>query len=115
MNTGLILTIIAFVFVAFSLLTGKIAPSVASGLAMCFLWVFGVVSEKEVFANFISGNILVMVGMMVVIAALLKTSILSHIADIVRKAKGNSVHLVLFIGMFVPFILCHFIGGSIAS
>ncbi|MBR6208738.1 MAG: anion permease [Oscillospiraceae bacterium] len=114
MNTGLILTLIAFVFVAYSLLTGKIAPSVASGIAMCFLWLSGVVTEKEVFANFISGNIIVMIGMMVVIAALLKTSILHHIANIVRKAKGNSVHLVLFIGMFVPFILCHFIGGVTA-
>ncbi len=114
MNTGLILTLIAFVFVAFSLLTGKVAPSVACGISIVFLWLFGIITEQEAFSNFISSNIIVMIGMMVVIAALLKTSILSHIAGLIRKSKGNSVTLVLLVGMIVPFILGHFIGGVTA-
>jgi len=114
MNTGLILTLIAFVFVAFSLLTGKVPPSVACGVSIVFLWLFGVITEQEAFANFISSNIIVMIGMMIVIAALLKTSILSHIAGLIRRSKGNSVTLVLLVGMIVPFILGHFIGGVTA-
>ena len=111
MNTGLVLTVIAFVFVAFALLTGKVPPSIACGTSMVFLWISGVVTEQEVFANFVSSNIIVMIGMMVVIAALLKTSILSHIAGLILKARGNSVQLVLLAGMIIPFFLCQFIGG----
>lgn len=114
MNMGLILTLIAFVFVAYSLLTSKIPPSIACGLSMAFLWICGVVNEQEVFVNFISGNIIVMIGMMVVIAALLKTSILVHIAGLIRKSKGNNVQLILLAGMVIPFILGHFIGGVTA-
>lgn len=111
MNTQLAFTLLAFVFVAFALLSGKIAPSVACGVAMSFLWITGVVTEQEVFANFISSNIIVMIGMMIVIAALLKTSILSHIAGLILKSKGNSVRIVLIVGMIIPFFLCQFIGG----
>lgn len=114
MNLGLILTLIAFIFVAFSLLTGKVAPSVACGIAIVFLWLFGIITEQEAFSNFVSSNIIVMIGMMVVIAALLKTSILSYIAGLIRKSRGNSVTLVLLVGMIVPFILGHFIGGVTA-
>ncbi len=114
MNTGLILTLIAFIFVAFSLLTGKVAPSVACGISIVFLWLFGIITEQEAFTNFISSNIVVMIGMMIVIAALLKTSILSHIAGLIRRSRGNSVTLVLLVGMIVPFILGHFIGGVTA-
>ncbi len=114
MNTHLIFTLIAFFFVAFALLTNKIAPSVACGLSIAFLWITGVVTEQEVFANFISSNIIVMIGMMVVIAALLKTSILSHIAGLIRRSKGNSVQTLLLVGMVIPFILGHFIGGVTA-
>lgn len=111
MNIGLILTLIAFLFVAFSLLTGKIPPSIACGLSVAFLWVVGVLDMEEVFANFVSSNIIVMVGMMIVIAALLKTSILYHIAGLVRRSKGNSLRTLLWVAMLVPFILCQFIGG----
>lgn len=111
MNTGLILTLVAFVFVAFAMFTGKVAVSVACGIAMVFLWLTGVVSEQEVFANFVSSNIIVLIGMMIVIKALLKTSILSHIAGLIRRSKGNSIQLVLLVGMIIPFFLCQFIGG----
>ena len=92
MNTALVLTLIAFIFVAFALLTGKVAPSVACGISIAFLWITGVVDETQVFENFISSNVIVMIGMMIVIAALLKTSILSHIASLV---KGNSIRPIL--------------------
>ena len=111
MNIGLILTLIAFVFVAVSLLTGKVAPSIACGVSVAFLWVTGVLDMEEVFANFVSSNIIVMVSMMIVIGALLKTSILSHIAGLIRKSKGNSIRLLLIVGILIPFILCQFIGG----
>lgn len=114
MNTGLILTLIAFVFVAFSLLTNKVPPSVACGISMVFLWLSGVVNEQEVFSNFTSSNIIVMVGMMVVIAALLKTSLMAHIANLIRKSEGDSLRLILLAGMVIPFILGHFIGGVTA-
>ena len=108
MNTALVLTLIAFIFVAFALLTGKVAPSVECGISIAFLWITGVVDETQVFENFISSNVIVMIGMMIVIAALLKTSILSHIASLV---KGNSIRPILIVAMIVPFILCQFIGG----
>lgn len=111
MNTQLIITLVAFFFVAFALLSGKVAPSVASGLAICLLWVTGVISEQEVFSNFVSSNIIVMIGMMIVIAGLLKTSILSHIAGVLKRSKANNIRLLLVVGMIIPFFLCQFIGG----
>ena len=111
MNSTLIFTLIAFVFVALCLISGKIGPSVACGIAVIFLWFVGVLDMTTAFENFIGSNIIVMVGMMIVIAALLKTSILSNIAGLVKKSKGNSFRLLLIIGMLVPFILCQFIGG----
>ena len=111
MNTGLILTIVAFLFVAISLLTNKIAPSVACGISVVLLWIFGVLDMTEVFANFVSSNIIMMVSMTIVIAALLKTSILAHIANTLKTSKGVNIRKLLFVGMLIPFILCQFIGG----
>lgn len=110
-NFGLIMTIIAFVFVAAALLSGKIAPSVACGVAVVVLWLTGVIDMTEAFSNFVSSNIIVMVGMMITIGGLMKTSILSNIAGLVKKSRGNSLRLILVIGTVIPFILCQFIGG----
>ncbi len=111
MNVGLVLTLIAFVFVALSLLTGKIPASIACGISVIFLWAAGVLDMEEAFSNFVSSNIIVMISMMIVIAALLKTSILSHIAHLILRSEGNSVRILLLVGMLIPFILCQFIGG----
>ncbi len=112
MNTGLILTLIAFLFVAFALLSGKVAPSIACGVSVIGLWIADVIQMEDVFANFVSSNIIVMVSMMIVIGALLKTSILSHIAGVLRKSKGGTnIRMLLLVGMLIPFILCQFIGG----
>lgn len=43
MNSGLIFTLLAFVFVAVCLITGKIGASIACGLAVVFLWFAGVI------------------------------------------------------------------------
>ncbi len=111
MNTGLVLTLLAFLFVAVSLLSGKVAPSIACGVSIVFLWIVGVVDMTEVFANFVSSNIIMMVSMMIVIGALLKTSILSHIAGVLKTSKGVNIRHLLLVGMLIPFILCQFIGG----
>lgn len=111
MSTGLILTLIAFLFVAFSLLSGKVAPSVACGVSVAFLWVVGVLDMTEVFANFVSSNIIMMVSMMIVIGALLRTSILSNIAGVLKTSKGVNIRHLLIVGMLIPFVLCQFIGG----
>ncbi len=112
MNTGLILTLVAFLFVAFALLSGKVAPSVACGVSVIGLWIAGIIQMEDVFANFVSSNIIVMVSMMIVIGSLLKTSILSHIAGLLRNSKGGTnIRLLLLVGMLIPFILCQFIGG----
>ena len=64
MNSTLIFTLIAFVFVALCLISGKIGPSVACGIAVIFLWFVGVLDMTTAFENFIGSNIIVMVGMM---------------------------------------------------
>lgn len=113
MDMGLIITIVAFIFVALCLLTGKIPGSVACGTAVLVLWMCNVITSEEAFANFVSSSIVVMVCMMILIGALLKTDILNIIAGWVRKSKGG-VMILLVATMVVPFFLCQFIGGVTA-
>ena len=113
-NLFLILTLVSFIFVAVSLLTGKLPASVACGISVVFLWVTGVLTTTEVFENFVSSNIITMIGMMILVGALLKTSILVHIAGLVRNFKGSGVRILLVAATIIPFILCQFIGGVTA-
>ncbi|MBR6209314.1 MAG: anion permease [Oscillospiraceae bacterium] len=114
MNIGLIVTVIAFLFVIASLMTGFVAPSVACGLSCAVLWLFGVLDMSEVFSNFVSDTIIVMIGMLIVIAALMKTSFLWHISNKLKNSKANSVTILLLIALIGPFILGQFIGGVTA-
>lgn len=111
MNISLLITLIAFIFVAVCLLTGKIPGSIACGTAVVILWSTHVITEKEAFANFVSSSIIVMVCMMIVTAALMRTDIMPAIADMVRKAKGGGITILLAVTMIVPYILCQFVGG----
>lgn len=113
MNFAMGITILMFVFVAICLLTNKIPGSVACGIAVMVLWITGVLGDDQVFANFISSSIVSMVAMMIICSALLKTDILPAIAGTVKKFKGGT-YIILFACMFVPFILCQFIGGVTA-
>jgi len=47
METNLILALVAFVFVAVCLLSGKIAASVTCGTAVLFLWLTGVLTTER--------------------------------------------------------------------
>lgn len=111
MNISLLITLIAFLFVAVCLLTGRIPGSIACGTAVLVLWFTHVITEKEVFANFVSSSIVVMVCMMIVTAALMKTDIMPSIANLVRRAKGGGIAILLVVTMIVPYILCQFVGG----
>jgi|GEM_PF-193104 len=113
-NMFLILTLVSFIFVAVSLLTGKIPASVACAISVVFLWLTGVLNTTEVFENFISRNIITMIGMMILVGALLKTNILINIAGLVRNFKGGGVRILLVAATIIPFILCQFIGGVTA-
>lgn len=113
MNTAMVITLIMFVFVAICLLTGKIPGSVACGIAVMVLWITGVLTSDQVFANFISSSIVSMIGMMIVTSALMKTDILIHIAGLVKKFKGGTM-IILLASMIVPYFLCQFIGGVTA-
>ena len=110
-NLDLIFTLAAFAFVAVMLLTGKLPASVATAISVAFLWVTGVLNTTEVFENFVSRNIIVMIGMMILVGALLKTNILVNIAGLIRNFKGGSVRILLVAATVIPFILCQFIGG----
>lgn len=111
MNTSLVITLIAFIFVAACLLSGKIPGSVACGTAVVVLWASNVITEQEAFSNFVSSSIVVMVCMMIVTAALMKTDIMPYIAGMVRKAKGGGITVLLIVTMVVPYFLCQFVGG----
>ena len=52
----MILTIAAFVFVAFSLLTNKIPGWVACAISVLVLWFAGVLEQEEAFSNFVTQN-----------------------------------------------------------
>lgn len=114
MTIEIILTLGAFIFVAACLISGKIPASVACGAAVLFLWLAGILTSEEVFANFVSNNSIVMVGMMIEIGALMKTNILINIANLVRKSKGSGYRVLLIAAMLIPYILCQFIGGVTA-
>lgn len=113
-NLFLILTLVSFLFVAICLLTGKLPASVACGISVVFLWVTGVLTTTEVFENFVSRNIITMIGMMILVGALLKTNILIYISGLVRNFKGGGVRILLVAATIIPFILCQFIGGVTA-
>lgn len=114
MSIQIIFTLAAFIFVAASLISGKIPASVACGIAVLFLWLTRVITTEEAFANFVSNNSIVMVGMMIEIGALMKTNILVNIANLVRKSKGSGYRVLLIASMLIPYILCQFIGGVTA-
>ena len=114
MSLEIIFTLGAFIFVAVSLIMGKIPASVTCGVAVLFLWLTGVINTEEVFANFVSNNSIVMVGMMIEIGALMKTNILINIANLVRRSKGSGYRVLLIASMLIPYILCQFIGGVTA-
>ena len=114
MTVQIIFTLGAFIFVAVSLIIGKIPASVTCGVAVLFLWLTGVLNSQEVFANFVSNNSIVMVGMMIEMGALMKTNILVNIANLVRKSKGSGYRVLLIASMLIPYILCQFIGGVTA-
>ena len=110
MNTGMLITLVCFLFVAFCLLSGKIAGSIACGAAVVVLMLTGVITEQEALANFVGGSIVTMIGMMIVTAALMKTDILVNIAGMIKKFKGGTV-ILLAASMIIPFFLCQFVGG----
>lgn len=113
MNFGLIVTLAAFVFVAISLLTNIVPASVATGIGVAVLWFAGVIDTTEAFSNFISSNIIIMITMQIVTAALLKTDLLHHIAGAVNRGKSGEKVLIAAM-LVVPFFLCQFIGGVTA-
>lgn len=113
MNTGLILTIAAFVFVSFALLTNKIPGWLACGMAVLVLWLAGVLDQEQAFANFVSTNIICMVALQMVTAAMMKTDILAIIAGTIKKFKGGT-YIMMAAVMIIPFFLCQFIGGVTA-
>ena len=114
MNLDLWITLGCFGFVAFAMLSGKIAPSVACGGAVCVLWITGVLSGEEVFRGFTAPNVLVLVGMMIVVGTLLRTGLMDRIASLVLRSRGNGLPMLLACAMAIPFVLCHFIGSVTA-
>ena len=110
MNIQIILTLIAFIFVAVTMVSGKLPASVACGVSVTFLWITGVLTTEEAFANFVSNNSIVMVGMMIEIGALLKTNALRNIANQIRRAEGSGFRILLIASMLIPYFLCQFIG-----
>ena len=114
MNIQIILTLIAFIFVAVTMVSGKLPASVACGVSVTFLWITGVLTTEEAFANFVSNNSIVMVGMMIEIGALLKTNALRNIANQIRRAEGSGFRILLIASMLIPYFLCQFIGGITA-
>lgn len=110
----LVITIVVFLFISLCLLTGKLPASVACGVGVAVLWATGVINQQEAFVNFVGDNIVTMIGMMILVTALLKTSILKHIAGLVRKSKGGGITILLIASMAIPFLLGQFIGGVTA-
>ena len=113
METSIIITIVMFLFVAVCLFTNKVPGSVACGIAVMVLWIAGVLADEQVYANFISSSIISMIGMMILTGAVIKTDLLVNIAALIKKFKGGET-IILVACMFIPFILCQFIGGVTA-
>jgi len=109
----MIITILAFVFVAICLLTNKIPGAVACCVAALVLWISGVIDMNQTFANFISSSIVCMIGMQIITGALVKTDLLIHIAGLVKKFNGG-LYIMLIAALIVPFILGQFTGGVTA-
>lgn len=113
MDFGLIITLLSFLLVAIALLTNKIPASVASGIGVAVLWFAGVISSEEAFANFVSSNIIIMICMQIVTAGLMKTDLLTKIANAVNRFKSGERILIASM-LIIPYFLCQFIGGVTA-
>lgn len=108
------LVLAVFIFVAVSLCMGKIPAGLTCFIAVVFLWLVGILDLKQTFENFVSGSIVTMVSMMVLSGGLLKTNILKHIVNLVGKAKGSGLHVLLLVSMLVPLLLAQFTGSTTA-
>lgn len=114
MNLDIIITLAAFVFIGFSMITNKVPAAIACGISVVVLWFFGILDAQEAFGNFISDAILSTIGMMIITRGLMKTDILRNIATLVQRAKGGTV-LLLFAVMLITSLMVSVIGSQITS
>lgn len=110
MTTQIWMVVGAYLFIAIGLAWGKKEPCLIIMLALAFLWVTGILDTATAFGQFAGDVIIIMIFMMMCSAGLMKTDILFHITNFIKKVHGGQKTLFA-VAMITPFILCQFMGG----
>lgn len=111
MTFSMILTLIAFCFVCIALSWKKIPTNLGLICTITVLWLAGVLTAEEAWGNFIGNTVLSTAGMIVVGAALQKTSLLDKIAAALSRAKGGE-RMMVACAMLFPFVMCQFMPAT---
>lgn len=114
MTFQIAITLAAFVFIGWALMTQKIPGPIACMIGVVVLWFSGVLNETEVFSVFTSSSIISIISMMIICQGLMNTNILRVIASFVTKMKGGTI-LLLFSVMFITSTLVTFVGSQITA
>ncbi len=111
MTFQMVLVLLAFIFLCVTLSWKKIPTALGCIATITVLWVFGVLDAQEAWGNFVGNTVLSMVGMIIVGAALQKTSLLGNIANFLIRTKGGERVMVAAAVLF-PFLMCQFMPAT---
>ena len=114
MTAQIAITLAAFVFIGWALMTQKVPGPIACMIGVVVLWFSGVLNETEVFSVFTSSSIISIISMMIICQGLMNTNILRVIASFVTRMKGGTI-LLLFSVMFITSTLVTFVGSQITA
>lgn len=111
MTFQMALTFAVFLFICVTLSWKKIPTELGCIGAITILWLFGVLDTDGAWGNFVGNTVLSLGGMLIVGAALKKTSIIGKLADLLMKMKGGE-RVMVAAAIIFPFLMCQFVAAT---
>lgn len=95
----LVITMLILLFAFIALLSGKLSYGVVGATIISLLIITGVLDVSEALAGFSNTNVAIMLCMMVLSGALMKTSLVEHIVGLVRNVGHSERALIAGFGL----------------
>lgn len=95
----LVITMLILLFTFIALLSGKLSYGVVGATIISLLIITGVLDVSEALAGFSNTNVAIMLCMMVLSGALMKTSLVEHIVGLVRNVGHSERTLIAGFGL----------------
>lgn len=95
----LVITMLILLFTFIALLSGKLSYGVVGATIISLLIITGVLDVSEALAGFSNTNVAIMLCMMVLSGALMKTSLVEHIVGLVRNVGHSERALIAGFGL----------------